>query len=75
MEERETSERKRDVLDKKLHELFSQLSVTLGSDYGPASTAAFDKVMNRVRMNFFAYSYYCLKQRDNSIFDIKNRVK
>jgi hypothetical protein len=53
MEERETSERKMDALHKKLQELFSQLSVTLGSDYGQTSTAAFDKVMNRVRMIFF----------------------
>ncbi|CAF2393713.1 unnamed protein product [Rotaria sp. Silwood2] len=48
MEERETSERKTDTLNKKLQELFSQLSVTLGADYGQSNTAAFDKVMTRV---------------------------
>ncbi|CAF3494707.1 unnamed protein product [Rotaria sordida] len=48
MEERETSERKTDTLNKKLQELFSQLSVTLGTDYGQPTTVAFDKVMTRV---------------------------
>ncbi|CAF1686323.1 unnamed protein product [Rotaria magnacalcarata] len=48
MEDRETSERKTDNLYKKLQELFSQLSVTLGTDYGQPTTATFDKVMSRV---------------------------
>jgi hypothetical protein len=50
MEEREISERKTEVLHKKLHELFASLSVTLGVDHGHPDTAAFDKVIHRVRM-------------------------
>jgi hypothetical protein len=51
MEERETSERRTDGLHKKVQELFSQLSVTLGSEYGSTTnSAAFDKVISRVRI-------------------------
>lgn len=53
MDERETNERKTDHLQKKMQELFSQLSVTLGTDYGQPSSAAFDKVISRVRINLF----------------------
>ncbi|CAF1245039.1 unnamed protein product, partial [Adineta ricciae] len=48
MEEREVNERKMDVLHKKLQELFAQLSVTLGHDYGQPSTLAFETVINRI---------------------------
>ena len=49
MEERETNERKFDGLHRRLHELFTSLSVTLGGDYGHGDAAAFDKVITRVR--------------------------
>ncbi|CAF1676667.1 unnamed protein product, partial [Adineta ricciae] len=48
MEEREVNERKMDALHKKLQELFAQLSVTLGHDYGQPSTLAFETVINRI---------------------------
>lgn len=48
MEEREESERKTDGLYKKLQELFSSLSVTLGGDFGQPTTTSFDKLMTRV---------------------------
>ncbi|CAF1176279.1 unnamed protein product [Adineta steineri] len=48
MEEREASERKMDVLHKKLQELFAQLSVTLRHDYGQPSVASFETVMIRI---------------------------
>jgi hypothetical protein len=51
MEEREASERKMEVLQKKLHELFASLSVTLGGDFGLSDTAAFDKLINRVSVS------------------------
>ncbi len=56
MEEREASERKTDGLQKKLQELFASLSVTLGGDYGLANTAAFDKVITRVRRRFSLFN-------------------
>ncbi|CAF4033319.1 unnamed protein product [Adineta steineri] len=48
MEEREASERKMDVLQKKLQELFAQLSVTLEHNYGQPSAASFETVMSRI---------------------------
>jgi len=56
MEKREKSERKTQSLNRKLQELFSSLSVTLGGDYEQGNTAAFDKVINRVRIRFL----FCL---------------
>jgi hypothetical protein len=53
MEERETSERKMESLQKKLQELFASLSVTLGGDYGLSNTAAFDKMISRVRIEIW----------------------
>jgi hypothetical protein len=60
MEEREASERKTDGLHKKVQELFSQLSVTLGTEYGHPSAAAFDKLISRV-------SGFCLNRKDNEV--------
>ena len=48
MEEREASERKTDALQKKLQELFAQLSVTLTGDFGQPTTTSFDKLMTKV---------------------------
>ncbi|UJR35149.1 hypothetical protein I4U23_027918 [Adineta vaga] len=48
MEDRETNERRTDGIYKKLHELFAQLNVTLGTDYGQPSTSAFEIVINRI---------------------------
>jgi len=49
MEEREASERKTDVFQKKLQELFSQLNVTLTGDFGQPTATSFDNLMARVR--------------------------
>ena len=51
-EEREANERKTESLYRKLQELFAQLSVTLGTDYGQPNPAAFDKLITRVRLTF-----------------------
>ena len=53
MEEREANERKTEGLNRKVQELFASLSVTLGADYGQTNPAAFDKVISRVRIQFF----------------------
>jgi len=60
MEEREASERKTQGLHRKLQELFSSLSVTLGGDYEQGNTAAFDKVITRVRIKlcFFLFNLF-----------------
>lgn len=49
MEEREANERKSDGFHRRVHELFTSLSVTLAGDYGQGDAAAFDKVISRVR--------------------------
>lgn len=49
MEQRETNERKSEGLHRRLNELFTSLSVTLGGDYGQGDAAAFDKLISRVR--------------------------
>ncbi|CAF2796990.1 unnamed protein product [Rotaria sp. Silwood2] len=48
MEEREASERKTEGLHKKLQELFSQLNVTLGGDFGQPTATSFDNLMARI---------------------------
>ncbi|CAF3690001.1 unnamed protein product [Rotaria socialis] len=48
MEEREASERKTEGLHNKLQELFSQLSVTLGGEFGQPTAASFDNLMARI---------------------------
>jgi hypothetical protein len=48
MEEREASERKTDTFQKKLQELFAQLSVTLTGDFGQPTATSFDKLMTKV---------------------------
>lgn len=50
MDEREKIEEERDSLIKKLHEVFAQLGITLGTDFGDINTAAFDKLIERVRI-------------------------
>lgn len=55
MEEREANERKTECLHKKVRELFTSLSVTFGSDCGNWDSAAFDKVISRVRLIFLFY--------------------
>lgn len=51
MEDREGIERRTGNLLNKLQELFVQLGVTTGTDFGQPSAAAFDKLMNRVSRN------------------------
>ncbi|CAF3376872.1 unnamed protein product [Rotaria sp. Silwood1] len=48
MEEREASERKTDGLYKKLQELFSQLNVTLGGDFGQPTATSFDNLLTKI---------------------------
>jgi hypothetical protein len=55
MEEREASERKTEALDKKLQELFAQLHVTLGGDFGHPTTTSLDKLMKKVREPYIRY--------------------
>ena len=49
MDEREVSERRTDGLYKKLQELFSNLSVTLGGDLGQPVMTSFDNLSTKVR--------------------------
>lgn len=56
MEERETNERKSEGLHRRLNELFTSLSVTLGGDYGQGDAAAFDKLISRVRYSSHLHS-------------------
>ena len=51
MEEREAYERRNDGLTKKLQELFAQLGMTLGTDFGLANVGSSDILMNRVRQS------------------------
>lgn len=48
MEEREASERKSEILQKKLQELFSALNITIGTEYGQITPASFDKLITQV---------------------------
>ncbi|CAF1598460.1 unnamed protein product, partial [Didymodactylos carnosus] len=48
MEERESSERKTEGLNKKLHELFAQLNVILGPDYGVPTPMALENLKTKV---------------------------
>ena len=48
MEEREASERKTEGLYKKLQELFSRVSSTMGGDLGQPGPASFDLLMTKV---------------------------
>jgi hypothetical protein len=57
MEEREANERKIECLKKKLQELFATLSVTIGGDFCLSDTAAFDKLISRVRISFVKVVY------------------
>ncbi|CAF4531596.1 unnamed protein product, partial [Didymodactylos carnosus] len=47
MEERETSERKTEGLNKKLHELFSQLNIIFGADCGVPTPAALENLKTK----------------------------
>ena len=67
MEEREASERKMEGLNRKLQELFSSFSVTLGGDYGLGNTTAFDKVISRVSMCLSSIETSDLTRRNQSV--------
>jgi hypothetical protein len=63
MEERETSERKTEALQKKLQDLFLSLNITLVGDYGQPSTASLEKLMTYVsqfqyRRRIFIENYF-----------------
>ena len=58
MEERETSERKCESLNRKLRELFGQLGVTLGTNYEEPTTIAFDRIMTRVRTYLLLFLFF-----------------
>lgn len=49
LQAREESERKIELFEKKLQELFGQMGVTLTGDFGQPSTSSFDALMAKVR--------------------------
>ena len=52
MEEKEHLERKSGVLMNRLQDLFMQLGVTLGTDFGQSHSSAFEKLVTRVRTDY-----------------------
>ena len=57
MEQRECHERKSDGVHRRVQELFTSLSVTLGGNYGENDAAGFEKVINRVRFPLWSLRF------------------
>ena len=57
MEEREMNERKTGGLMGKVQELFVQLGVTLGTDFGQVHSSAFEKLTTRVSVDLISVAF------------------